>query len=325
MRRRVVASLLVLLAAGAALAQDVLGKPAKTFPATGVVGMKPARDPLTALRGRTVLLVFFGTHYDKCTGAVPDMNKLVDALGPKGLSMLWVTEEERAPVEEWLAKTGLQAPVALLDTPTRDELNRHYPVPGYPTAFLLDPDGTVVWTGHPQTLTQPQVLPHLERVRVPPVLPPELADAQALLDAGEWAAARTALLAHAEGGKLDKRLSGWAKGTAAWIEKRRPKVLEEAAALAAKSWWWDAWETYDDYTRRFAGLEGVEEARQKAEAIRADPAAKDDLTIGDDVAKAKAHIAKKKPDAAKLILDRISKLTKSRFSERAKTILSTLK
>jgi hypothetical protein len=253
------------------------------------------------------------------------VQKLHDALGPRGLSPLWVAEEERAPVEAWLSKNAPEMPAALVDTRTRDEMNRDYPVPGYPTAFLLDPDGKVVWTGHPQALKEPAIVPHLENVRVPPVLPAAFAAEQAQLDAGTWAAARTALLARADApGGLDKRLSVWAKGTAAWIEKRRPKVLDEAAALAAKGWWWDAWDVYDDYTRRFAGMEGVDAARAKTEEIRRDPAAKDDLTMGDDVVKAKEHLAKGKTDAARLILERLSKMTKYRFAERAKLLLAEM-
>jgi hypothetical protein len=329
MRRRVVLAALALLAAWCAVrpasAQEAVGKPAKTFPATAVLGMARTKDPLVALRGRVVLLVFFATHYEKCAEIVPEVNKLLDRLGPKGLSSLWVTEEEKAPVEEWLAKTSLAAGVALLDTPTRDELNRHYPVPGYPTAFLVDAAGVVVWTGHPGYLKDAEVAPHLEKTSVPPVLPKSLAEAQALLDEGRWAAARTSLLAAADGGKLDKRDAGWARGTAGWIERRRPRVLDEAAALAAKKWWWDAWAVYDDYPRRFEGLEGIDVANAGAAEIRGNADAKLDLQWGDDFAKAKAYLAAGKPSPAKLILERLSKLTTTRFADRARELLKTVK
>lgn len=325
MRRGLLASGIVLFLALVAVAQDVVGKPARTFSAADVLGRPRVADPLLSLRGRTVLLVFFGTRYEKCIPAAAHVNKLNDALGPRGLSPLWVAEEERAAVEPWIAKTGVDAMVALVDTRTRDEMNRDYPVPGYPTAFLIDPDGTIVWTGHPQALKEPAIVPYLENVRVPPVLPAEFAAEQAMLDRGEWAAARTALLAKAAAGSLDKRLAVWANGTAGWIEKRRPKVLDDAAALAAKEWWWDSWEVYDDFTRRFAGMEGADAAAAKAAEIRANPAARADLEIGDDIVKAKGHLERKKPDAARLILERISKLTKTRFAERAKKLLAEMK
>lgn len=312
----------------AGAAEDPIGKPAQTFAAIDVVGMRPVPDPLAALRGRAVLLVFFGTRYERCADAVPAVNKLDDRHGPAGLSGLWVAEEEREPVVAWLARTGLRAAVALVDTPTRDGLNRHYPVPGYPTAFLVDPDGKIVWTGHPQALKDPDVVPHLAAVSVPPVLPPEIAafvPAQQKLDAGEWAAARGLLLDLAAGTALDKRGNAWAKGTAAWIERRRPKVLDGAAALAERSHWWDAWEVYDDFPRRFAGMEGIDAAKAAAEAIRKNPAAKLDLEWGDDLAKARRFLAEGKTSPAKLILERLAKLKTTRFGERARAVLATMK
>ena len=118
MRRPLPAAAVVLVAVAAsvaAFAQDAVGKPARTFPATDVLGMAKAKDPLLSLRGRAVLVVFFATHYARCAEAVPDMNKLNDKLGPRGLSFLWVTEEERAAVQA-LERTAVHAVVEALYT-----------------------------------------------------------------------------------------------------------------------------------------------------------------------------------------------------------------
>ena len=303
-------------------------KPVKTFAVTAQLNTKPARDPIVALRGRVVLLTFTSTYYERCAAAVPDMTTLNDRLGPRGLTHLQVfMEEEKPAVEAWLKTNGVTWGAVITDTEVKEKLiQREYPMPGFPWTYVIDANGMLVLHDHPQGLKEDTLAPLLDATYTAPVLPAAFAEAQAALDAGLWAKARTTLQAAIDGGKLSKVDAGWAKGTIKWIEMRRPKVLAEAEALLAKGWTWDAWWTWDDYTRKFEGLEGCDVAKQKAEAARAikDPAAIQDLTNGDDIAKAKDYIAKAKFPPARLILERISKLKTTRFAERAKDLLTTL-
>lgn len=328
--RTAVAAAVVAAAAIAVAADDgpvQPPKPARNIPVVATLQMRAAKDPLLALRGRVVLLHFFGTFYERCAEAVPDLNALHDRLGPRGLTLLGITSEEERPiVEAWVAKTGAKWPVAITDGPTKENLlQRDYPAPGFPWSYLIDSAGNIVWRGHPQNLKDEQIAPFLDATTQPPVLPAALADAQKDLDAGVWAKARVTLQSAIDGGKLAKPDAAWAKGVAKWIELRRTRTIAEGEAFEKQGWWWDAWWTYDDYTRRFEGLEGCDVARQKADAVRAnaDPAVKQDLAWGDDFAKAKDYVAKGKSDPARLICQRIAKL-KSRFADRAKELLATL-
>jgi thiol-disulfide isomerase/thioredoxin len=302
-------------------------RPAKSFPITECLQMRPTKDPLKSLRGRVVLLTFFGTYYERCAAAVPDLVAMNDRLGPRGLSVLFVTaDEERATVEKWLQTNGVKWGAVIADTETKEKLLlREYPAPGYPWTWVIDAKGNMVLHDHPQGLKDAVLEPYLDDTTAPPVMPETFAQAQQELDAGTWAKAKATLQAAVEGGKLSKVEAGWAKGVAKWIDMRRPKVLAEAEDLRRQGWHWDAWATWDDFQRRFEGMEGCDVAKAKAEEVRKDPAAADDLKNGDDLVKAKDFLAQKKTAPAKLILERLSKLKTSRFSERAKELLPTVK
>jgi hypothetical protein len=304
-------------------------KPAAEIPVTDCIGMPSTKYPLRAFRGRVLVLVVFDSRFDGPGIAAPELNAMYDRLGPKGVSLLWLAaEEEKAAIDAWLKKFSVKNPAAIVDTPTKEKIIlREYPYPGLPWTFIIDAEGRLVRHEHPQGLKDDMLTPLLDATTAPPVLPEALASVQPDLDAGLWAKARAGLQAAVDGGKLDKPGAGWAKGVAAWIEKRRSRTIAEGDALLAKGWYWDAWWVWDDFTRRYEGLEGCDVARQKADAVRADktPACTDDMKNGDDIVKAKDFIAKGKMSPAKIILERISKLKPTRFADRAKELLPQAK
>ena len=322
----VVQALVIASLGAAAFGQDpaVIGRQAAEFTAVDTLNLRPMTNPLKALRGRVVLLIAFETWYPRCLEAVPDMNKLQDKLGPAGLTILGYSEQERSQMEPDVRKHGAKFGIVMVDSATSDEMKRTFPAPAFPHSFLIDADGKIVWQGHPQGLKEAEVRPHLLATRIPAELPPSLAAALALLDDGRWAAARAALL-EASGGKLDKVEYGWAKGVAEWIAGRPLKVIDETEALAKAGQWWDAWHAFDDFPRRFEGMDGIDVAQRRAAEIRAAPEAKKDLAAGDDVAKARGLIAQKKGSAAKLILQRVLREGKGTVhAERAKELLAGL-
>ncbi len=318
----------VVVAAGIAIAagpEDMLGKAAPAFPAVGGLQTRAGKDPIAALRGRVVLLVFMDSRNGQCTDGIGDFNKIHDTFGPRGLTFLGVTAEEKDTLEPWLKNNKAKFGCVMIDTKTDEDLKRKYPIPGQPWSFLIDADGVIRAHGQPRNLDLKNLAaPYFEKVTKPPELPATLADAQKLLDDGTWAAAKSSLQASIDGSKLDKIDLAWAKGTVSYIDRRRPQVLAEAAELEKKGRWWDAWDVATDYQRRFEGMEGCDAAKAQCEAIRKNPAAADDLKNGDDVVKAKDFLKAGKTPAAKLILERISKIKGSRFADRAKQILATM-
>jgi TolA-binding protein len=65
--------------------------------------------------------------------------------GKKGFYILAMSYEPPGTVAPYVKKQKMDYIVAGGASSTKDK----YGIPGYPTAFIIDPDGKVAWTGHP--------------------------------------------------------------------------------------------------------------------------------------------------------------------------------
>ena len=69
-----------------------------------------------------------------------------------------MTSEPQGPTETWVEKHGAKYPYAYAKGNT---LMRQLGLGGYPSAALIGPGGTVVWTGHPGRLEKETLKEHL--------------------------------------------------------------------------------------------------------------------------------------------------------------------
>ncbi len=82
------------------------------------------------------------------------MNDLHSKFKDKGLSVIGVTGETKGQTEPWVEKHSMAYPFAYdkgLGVMSKLGLS------GFPSAVLIDPSGTVVWSGHPSSLTDSTV------------------------------------------------------------------------------------------------------------------------------------------------------------------------
>jgi len=77
------------------------------------------------------------------------MNELAKSFEARGLTLVGVTSEGKQPTEEWVQEHEVSYPYAYDE---KGKLSRYFGVKGIPHAVLLDPSGTVVWSGHPAGL-----------------------------------------------------------------------------------------------------------------------------------------------------------------------------
>ncbi len=103
-----------------------------------VTGMDGKTYSLAGLKGRIVLLNFWATWCPPCRKEMPDMEKLYRSYETKGLTVVAVSDEDRATVEEFLAKNHYSFPVAL--DPGR-KVNTAFNVEGIPKSFIFDREG----------------------------------------------------------------------------------------------------------------------------------------------------------------------------------------
>ncbi len=96
---------------------------------------------LSSLRGKVVLLDFWGTWCGYCREALPTIELLHRSLKDKGLLVFGVDSEAPEVATEYLQKFGFTLP-SLVDS--KDEAVAHYHVQSWPTTVLIDRKGKIV-------------------------------------------------------------------------------------------------------------------------------------------------------------------------------------
>jgi thiol-disulfide isomerase/thioredoxin len=107
--------------------------------------------PLESMKGSVVLLDFWATWCRPCVEAMPDLQRLHEKLGGKGLKVVGISIDEKgiAAVEPWLAKRKFTYTMLLENH--ADATWKRFGVRGIPALFLVNSDGQIVkqWSGKP--------------------------------------------------------------------------------------------------------------------------------------------------------------------------------
>jgi thiol-disulfide isomerase/thioredoxin len=116
----------------------------------------PADSPTTLdrLKGKAVVLEFWGTWCAPCIAAFPHLNELVKDTRDEPVVFIAVTDEPADKVAAFLDKKRLDTWVGIDDIGTT---TRAYGVRSFPTTVLIDPDGIVHGVTHPDLVTAAMV------------------------------------------------------------------------------------------------------------------------------------------------------------------------
>ncbi len=122
-----------------------LPRPAPAFTLNDLRG---APHALEGMRGKPVLLDFWATWCRPCIKFFPELRRIQEEYGPRGLLVLGVAiDEDPKKVPSMAEKQKLAYPTLLDDA--KDPLWRRYGVMGIPATFLIDAQGQIVreWKG----------------------------------------------------------------------------------------------------------------------------------------------------------------------------------
>ena len=98
---------------------------------------------LSTYRGQVLLVTLWATWCTPCEAEMPEIQRLYDELGPEGLRVLAVSEDEEGPdvVRAWVKKRNLTFDI-LHDQ--RGDVQRLYQAVGLPESFVIDRNGVIV-------------------------------------------------------------------------------------------------------------------------------------------------------------------------------------
>jgi cytochrome c biogenesis protein CcmG, thiol:disulfide interchange protein DsbE len=120
------------------------------IPTSAADGFKPFKlktldgveRKLADILGKATLVVFFFPTCSSCNAAFPEIQKLHDTYGGRGLSMVWINvipEEERL-IADWRTRRGFRVPILLGGGSVQND----YKLVMTPTHYLLDSQGKVL-------------------------------------------------------------------------------------------------------------------------------------------------------------------------------------
>lgn len=114
------------------------GKPAPAFRLTTFDGKTVSLDDY---RGRVILLDFWATFCPPCVEALPELQALYNAHSARGLIVLGVTVDDRAPL---VKKATTRAKVTYPILQSTPEVWNAYKVNALPSVILVGRDGNII-------------------------------------------------------------------------------------------------------------------------------------------------------------------------------------
>ncbi len=145
-----------LAAATPAFAHGVVGQRAPDVQFKDWATDKGARIPgkrLSDLRGKVVMLGFFGCHDPACVGDVTRLNVGFETQGPKGLVVIGVSAEDRKEAQGFRIRNAAFYPCV---SDSNGKIAKAFGIDKMQSCVLISATGRVLWAGLPRDLaTEP--------------------------------------------------------------------------------------------------------------------------------------------------------------------------
>jgi thiol-disulfide isomerase/thioredoxin len=111
---------------------------------------------LSKLRGKVVLLDFWGTWCGPCVEELPFLRKIQATYGSQGLEIVGILADDapRERVADFLKKNEITWPQHYDGKVDENEFAKKFAVKEYPTIMLLNKDGVVVSNARGEKLEQ---------------------------------------------------------------------------------------------------------------------------------------------------------------------------
>ena len=135
---------IVLLTSSLAFSAVTVGKAAPEIKAGSWYNNSDKAVSLADLKGKVTVVEFWATWCPPCRKSIPHLNKLHKKYKDKGVVIIGLSNEKSDTVQKFVKKQDMKYIVG-----AGSKSGRAYGVKGIPTAFIVGPDGKLLWQGHP--------------------------------------------------------------------------------------------------------------------------------------------------------------------------------
>ena len=232
------------------------------------------------------------------------MNKLHQQYGKKGLTIVGVTDESASKIEKYVEEKGIEYTVAIGGA-------GDYKTRGIPAAWLVAPDGKVVWQGHPASLKNSAIEEHLANVRMGPSfkLPRELGRAQKMLNAGAYAKGIKELEKYLKKPKSED-VAAQAKKALETIAEYQKSELAQVEKDLEEGLYVEVRQRLASVQKMFKGLDSADQAKSRLKELESSSEHKNEMGAAKLIAKAELYIAKRSYKGAVAYLRKVVKTKK---------------
>jgi thiol-disulfide isomerase/thioredoxin len=236
---------------------------------------------LEKYKGKIIVVDFWATWCGPCMAEADHMVKVNADYAPKGLQFIGISLDNSIPDMLKVAKEkGFIWPQLCEGSGWQTKAAQVWGVNSIPRTFIIGPDGTVLWTGHPGGIDGP--LAEAFKNHPPQLVDPKiLADARAIADKAEAAlkeggqlAALKQLTSIPPAARADKDLAARLEGIDKQVSEYVTKALSEIDPLIEKKQYVEAAGKLTELTRALGALPAGADAKKKLADLMANPQAK---------------------------------------------------
>ncbi len=236
------------------------------------------------------------------------LNELQDKYATMGFTVLAVTNETREKVDDFVEKQKATHPIVIESSDSM----KLFGGSGFPSSFLIAPDGKIAWSGHPGGVPENLIEELLTKAELFPDLPKKLASIRNQMQKGKLNDAQKALAKQKEGGKLSREDATWADKLQGWLDWNRESVTRRAAKAVEAGDFYGAWQAYVTTAKNWKGADFAKEAGAKAKELLADKTKKVEIDAGKKLAKIVKKIGAASPKKAMKLL---KPMTSKKYAE----------
>ncbi len=222
------------------------------------------------------------------------LNELQDKYAAQGFTVLAVTDEERGKVDAYVEANKATHPIVIESSNSMQAFGGG----GFPSSYLIAPDGTIAWSGHPASVPEDLLEELLTKATLFKDLPKALASIGKSIGKSKLNDALKALAKQKASGKLDRDGIAWAEKLQTWLDWNRNSVAKRAEKAEDKSDFYSAWKAYTSAARDWKGGDFGKEAAAKAKALLGDKEKKVEIDAGKRLAKITRRLGDGSPKKA---------------------------